>query len=126
MLYSDSEDRFFIDLDELYDFYLEELEEGYITDIEDLQIRICRPSTPHYFSLEEHLEDILPEEFYQLPGDFGAVEKVVNDYLSSHTFSWEPGPQALDPSWLPPYEASGASEDSADKKYISPFDGETK
>lgn len=126
MLYSDSRDRFFNDLCELYDYYADEKSDYMIDTVDDLEIRICVPSSPPYFELAEYLCDCLPEEDYgkHLPGNAEEVENIVNEYLSSHTFSWEPGPYAL--QITDEDIQSETYPPNPNTKYISPFDNKAK
>ncbi len=123
MLFSDADDKFFRDLDELYDYYDEEIGEGTISSIDDLEIRICQPIKPPYFEMFEFLADCMPDEddFYRLPPGYEEIEKMVNDYAQSQVLSWEPGPYALD---ISDEDMKGGIYPSA--KYISPFDGTKK
>ena len=57
---------------------------------EDVRLEICKPTTPSYFSVLEHLEDVTPYD-----GDLGhlpfeEVDHTVNLWINKHgPFSWE-------------------------------------
>jgi hypothetical protein len=80
---------------DLYFWHLEELLDHLETDsptddqIEELRLLICKPHKTRLFDLDDFLCDDLSEDC-DPPGDWKAIEKIVNDYIEANSpMSWE-------------------------------------
>lgn len=92
-LYSQSEDRYFFDGDEL-DQYCEEEE----TTPEALRLIICVPTYAHGIDPVEHYCNDLPEDRDEVPDEVREAFKELNDRLEEAKviLSWFPGEYAAD------------------------------
>jgi hypothetical protein len=82
-------DTYFWTLDDL----LEHLETDTPTreQLDELRLIICVPKKPRYFDLNDFLCDDLPDDC-DPPGDWKAIEKVVNDYIKDNSpLCWHEG-----------------------------------
>lgn len=82
-------DTYFFDIDDLLDYCGEhEIKPS------DAFLVLCKPHNPPPFSLSEHLNDYLPGEEGEMPGDpseWREVEKAVDNFVERHKpFSWYP------------------------------------
>jgi hypothetical protein len=76
MLYSDSSDRYFNNLDEVYDYSEEES-----IPIDEMKILLCKQEKISLFSIEDYLCDYLPED-YDL--DCKEIDDVVNRWITEN------------------------------------------
>jgi hypothetical protein len=86
-LYSERYDRYFDGVDEILDGGCgDEIERGDLLSLSEFareyQIYICEPKIPASLNLHEEFEDFYHEDD-ELPGDWEAAEKVIEDWIAS-------------------------------------------
>ncbi|MFA5056524.1 MAG: hypothetical protein WC485_00285 [Opitutaceae bacterium] len=85
----DNDDKWFWSLDDLLDHM--ETDTPTAEQIEDLRLLFAEPHHPGFFDLSEHLSNYISGDA-ELPGDYEAAEKAVNDYLKANEpLSWTHG-----------------------------------
>jgi len=85
----DDADDWFFSLDDLLDHL--ETDSPTVEQVEALRLIIAVPHHPGFFDLSEHLMDYVCDDA-DLPGDYEAAEKAINDYLKENEpLSWTHG-----------------------------------
>ena len=90
MLYSEALDMYFIEPADAW----EEVEEGNVDSIEEMQLVLCQPVRVPVLD-DEYLESCLPDDCVA-PDAFRRAAEVFNEAVKDIIVSWEPGKYALD------------------------------
>lgn len=107
MLYSETADRYFDDIDDVRDHA-----DVHDVTLEDLRLRLCEPTPPPVFRMVDHLQDCLGEDDdgYDIETDQAGAdaEKAVNDFANHRAWSWQPSAYALDLASISQQEGGAA------------------
>ena len=105
-----SDDQFFWDADEFFEYLMERQEEinsehfvlgsdeQLMETIDEVWLTRCKPSAPRHIDLMNYLYDDLPEDCDELPAGGAEVEEAVNKWIDSiQPLSWHMTGQRLCP-----------------------------
>lgn len=111
MLFSQSADKYFSDIDEAYEFAVEDLDESEVVDednnadrvkwLDTLMLVLCEPNRVRSLDSDHFCED-LPEDG-DVPSEVEQAVDIFNEAVKGIVLSWSPGKKRLDTSKV--YEA---------------------